>query len=209
MKYFLSLTIYLCFTGIVFSQDFYFRAGLSSRHYSSDVGFTNLIGFQSSVGIGKQSNMAFNVDISYFPVKTKFYVENDYPTNNIEDTLVNFSGRGVFSLRISPYVLKISRKRHVLALGLRLGLDKVLGDRKNTEAEYDIREGLNSMNAGASIEYHYYINHKHSLFINAGADANLFGVLDNSSLLYSNSIKGLNPITTFINIGYAFVFLKA
>jgi hypothetical protein len=186
------------------------RAGPSLRNYFSEAGTTKLFGVQSSIGIGKRSGMAFNLDLSYFPINSKFYAENSYPSNiNTKDTLVNFSGRGIFSFRVSTYLLKLSRKRHEMAFGIRFGIDKALGNRKNTDPEFDIREGLNSMNAGALFEYHYYINHKHSIFINAGADANLFGVLDNSSIFYSNSIKGLKPITLFINIGYAFVFLKA
>lgn len=205
------LVLFILTLGTLFSQELYLRGGPTSKHYSTALKSKSLIGFQASLGTSMQTKFAFNLDFSFFPINTQFDTEQGktHIYNEANDTLVNYSGRGIFSFRMSPYILRLNRKRNEVSLGLRFGIDKPIGNRKNTLIEYDIKDQLSSINLGAFLEYHYHINHKHSLFINAGGDLNLFGAFDNSSKEYSRLIKGLKPITGFIHIGYAFIFIRA
>ena len=210
IKYFGAFFL-LCTLNISFGQDLYIRGGIASKHYSSHVGNTNLTGFQVSLGTSFQSKASFNLDFSYFPINTQFYTGED--KMNIykvpKDTLVNYSGKGLFSFMLSPYVYKLISKKNEFSFGLRFGINKAIGNRNNTLIEYDVKYELGSLSLGAFLEYHYYINHKHSLFLNGGADINSFGFMDNSPSQYTRMIIGLKPITGFINIGYAFVFIRA
>ncbi|HLV43049.1 MAG TPA: hypothetical protein VKY37_12270 [Brumimicrobium sp.] len=195
--------------GLAFTQDLFGRAGVGSKHYSSEAGKTNLVGVQASIGISKQEKSTFSFDFGYFPINTKFIARHMEPfTDQSEkDSLVNFSGKGVASLHLSFHLLTINRERQEFSLGMRVGFAKSVGNRNNTPMEWNIKDKLNSMSIGAIIEYHYYINLRHSLFVNGGVDLNYF-YKNNSKNPFENSIIGLSNFTGFINIGYAFVFLR-
>lgn len=210
MKPLLMLLLFICSVGSAYSQDFYSRFGLITKSYSSDVGITHLLGFQASVGVGGQNAGAFSIDLGLLPINTEFYSGDKNPSiyTLSEDTLVEFSSKGIFTMRFSIQFLRITRKKHEVSFGIQVGFDNSFGNRNNVPIEYDISHGLNSLNIGAHIEYHYYFNHQHSVFFNIGSDVNFFGVNDKSPLGIIREISGLKPLTGFLGIGYAFVFLR-
>lgn len=192
-----------------YSQNVYLRGGLITQRYISDNGALYLPGIQLSAGTN-QKDSKFNLDFSYTPINTNFQTVNGTKAILYEeklDTLVNYSAQGIFSFRFSAYAFIFSKSHHSGSLAFTGGVDKPLGDRKNTLPELDVKDYLGSLNIGAFGEYQYMITQKHSVFINAGVGLHLFGILGNSSIYNSRKIKGLRPIKEVFNIGYSYVIL--
>ncbi|RFC53309.1 hypothetical protein DXU93_13990 [Brumimicrobium aurantiacum] len=194
-------------TTTTFSQNIYVRGGLYSQRYLSSNGVIHPTGFQFSLGTN-QTDSKFNLDFAFTPINTTFYTGNGknalFYTETL-DTTVNYSAKAIFSFKFSVYAFIISKGKHNGSLGVRAGIDKPFGDRENTAIEFDVKDKLSSMNIGVFGEYQYKFNHKQSVFLNAGIDLHLFGVIDDSPMEYSRRIKGLRPVKETICIGYSHI----